>query len=341
LPKALSRPMKPKLASAAAAPDSAHASAVRVLTLEADSIRALADSLDGTFSAAVDRLARASAREGGGRVIVSGMGKSGHIARKIAATMASTGTPAQFVHPAEASHGDLGMITASDAVLCLSNSGETPELNDLVAHAKRFDIPLIAIIGREGSTLAQAADIALILPKTPEACPLGLAPTTSTTMMLALGDALAVALLERKGFTAEDFQVLHPGGKLGKALIKVSDIMHVGDEVPLVRLGTGMRDAILTMTAKTFGCVGIVDEHHNLVGIITDGDLRRHIDGNLFGQIVDEVMTRSPKAIRPQALAAEALGRMRASKVTALFVVADGRPIGIVRIHDMLRAGVV
>jgi arabinose-5-phosphate isomerase len=326
--------MKPKLASAA--PDAAHASAVRVLTLEADSIRDLAASLDGTFSAAVDRLAKV-----GGRVIVSGMGKSGHVARKIAATMASTGTPAQFVHPAEASHGDLGMITATDALLCLSNSGETPELNDLVAHAKRFDIPLIAIVGRAGSTLAQAADIALILPKTPEACPLGLAPTTSTTMMLALGDALAVALLERKGFTAEDFQVLHPGGKLGKLLIKVSDIMHVGDEVPLVPLGTGMREAILTMTAKTFGCVGIADGSGNLVGIITDGDLRRHIDGDLFAHTVDDVMTRSPKAIRPQALAAEALGRMKASKVTALFVVADGRPIGIVRIHDMLRAGVV
>jgi arabinose-5-phosphate isomerase len=332
--------MKPKLAPAAA-PDTDRASAIRVLNLEADSIRALAESLDGAFSAAVDRLARLAAREGGGRVIVSGMGKSGHIARKIAATMASTGTPAQFVHPAEASHGDLGMITATDAVLCLSNSGETPELNDLVAHAKRFDIPLIAIVGREGSSLGQAADIALILPKTPEACPLGLAPTTSTTMMLALGDALAVALLERKGFTAEDFQVLHPGGKLGKALIKVSDIMHVGDEVPVVQLGTGMREAVLTMTAKTFGCVGIVDGDGNLAGIITDGDLRRHIDDDLFAHKVDDVMTRAPKAIRPQALAAEALGRMKASKVTALFVVADGRPIGIVRIHDMLRAGVV
>ena len=332
--------MKPKLAPAAA-PDTARASAIRVLTLEADSIRALAELLDGAFSAAVDRLAQVSARQGGGRVIVSGMGKSGHVARKIAATMASTGTPAQFVHPAEASHGDLGMITATDAVLCLSNSGETPELNDLVAHAKRFDIPLIAIVGRDGSSLGQAADIALVLPKTPEACPLGLAPTTSTTMMLALGDALAVALLERKGFTAEDFQVLHPGGKLGKALIKVSDIMHVGDEVPLVPLGTGMRDAVLTMTAKTFGCVGIADGDGKLVGIITDGDLRRHIDDDLFAHSVDDVMTRAPKAIRPQALAAEALGRMKASKVTALFVVADGRPIGIVRIHDMLRAGVV
>ena len=333
--------MTSKLARAAAAADPALASAVRVLTLEADSIRALADSLNGAFTAAIDRLEKLSVGKTGGRVIVSGMGKSGHIARKIAATMASTGTPSQFVHPAEASHGDLGMITESDAVICLSNSGETPELNDLVAHAKRFEIPLIAIIGRADSTLAQAADIALILPKAPEACPLGLAPTTSTTMMLALGDALAVALLERRGFTAEDFQVLHPGGKLGKALIKVSDIMHIGEEVPLVPLGTGMRDAILVMTAKTFGCVGIADRAGKLTGVITDGDLRRHIDGDLFAQTVDQVMTRAPKTIRPNALAAEALGRMKASKVTALFVVAEGRPLGILRIHDILRAGVV
>ena len=333
--------MTSKLARAAAAADPALTSAIRVLTLEADSIRALADSLDGAFTAAVDRLERLSTRQSGGRVIVSGMGKSGHIGRKIAATMASTGTPAQYVHPAEASHGDLGMITAADVVVCLSNSGETPELNDLVAHAKRFEIPLIAIVGRADSTLAQAADVALVLPKAPEACPLGLAPTTSTAMMLALGDALAVALLERKGFTAEDFQVLHPGGKLGKALIKVSDIMHTGGEVPLVAPGTGMRDAVLVMTAKTFGCVGIADGDGKLVGVITDGDLRRHIDGDLFSQTVDDVMTRAPKTIRPNALAAEALGRMKASKVTALFVVAEGKVLGILRIHDILRAGVV
>lgn len=333
--------MKPKLAPSADSADAARRSAVRVLTLEADAIRALADSLDGTFSAAVDLLERVSSRQTGGRVIVSGMGKSGHVARKIAATLASTGTPAQFVHPAEASHGDLGMITPADSVLCLSNSGETPELSDLVAHAKRFSIPLIAIVGRAGSTLAQAADVFLLLPATAEACPLGLAPTSSTTMMLALGDALAVALLERKGFTADDFQVLHPGGKLGKSLIKVSDIMHTGSEVPLVPLGTYMREAVLTMTAKTFGCVGITDADGRLVGIITDGDLRRHIDNDLFAHKVEEVMTRSPKSIRPQALAAEALGQMKANKVTALFVVADGAPLGIVRIHDILRAGVV
>ncbi|HEX6978665.1 MAG TPA: KpsF/GutQ family sugar-phosphate isomerase [Alphaproteobacteria bacterium] len=324
----------------ASADQAACASAVRVLKLEADGIRALAETLDGNFSRAVEILEKVHARQAGGRVVVSGMGKSGHIARKIAATFASTGTPAQFVHPAEASHGDLGMITAADAVLCLSNSGETPELADLIAHAKRFAVPLIGVVGRAGSTLAQAADVALLLPPAPEACPLGLAPTTSTTMMLALGDALAVALLERRGFTPEQFQVLHPGGRLGKALIKVSDIMHTGDAVPLVAAGTGMREALLVMTAKTFGCVGIV-AGDRLVGVITDGDLRRHINDDLLNRTVDEVMTPNPKTIRPQALAAEALGQMNASKITALFVIEDGRPTGIVRMHDILRAGVV
>jgi arabinose-5-phosphate isomerase len=314
--------------------------ALRVLALEADGIRTLAGSLDGSFSLAVEILAKVGRPGSGGRVVVSGMGKSGHIARKIAATLASTGTPAQFVHPAEASHGDLGMITAMDAVLCLSNSGETPELGDLVAHAKRFDVPLIGIVGRAGSTLAQAANVALVLPPVPEACPLGLAPMTSTTVMLALGDALAAALLERKGFTPEQFQVLHPGGKLGKALIKVGDIMHTGDDVPLLRLGTAMREAILTMSAKGFGCVGIVDAADTLVGIITDGDLRRHIDDDILARTVDEVMTRMPKTIRPQALAAEALGQMNANKITALFVTEDSRLKGIVRVHDILRAGV-
>lgn len=329
--------------AAASAPDgdADRACAQRVLTLEADGIRALARALDGAFTKAVDVLHRISSGQSAGRVIVSGMGKSGHVGRKIAATLASTGTPAQFVHPAEASHGDLGMITRSDAVLCLSNSGETPELADLIAHAKRFAIPLIAIIGRARSTLAQAADAALLLPSVPEACPLGLAPTTSTTMMLALGDALAVALLERKGFTPEQFQVLHPGGRLGKGLIKVAEVMHTGDAVPLAAQGSGMREALLVMTAKTFGCVGIVDGAGRLIGVITDGDLRRHIDDDLFNRRVDDVMTRAPKTIRPNALAAEALGQMNAKKVTALFVIEDGRPIGIVRLHDILRAGVL
>jgi arabinose-5-phosphate isomerase len=232
------------------------------------------------------------------------------------------------------------MITRQDAVLALSNSGETPELKDLLAHCKRFGIPLVAIVGRNGSTLDQAADVTLLLPPAPEACPLGLAPTTSTTVMLALGDAIAVALLERKGFTSDDFQVLHPGGKLGKTLIKVRDVMHGGDSLPVVPSGTFMREALLVMSAKSWGTVGILDTAGKLMGVITDGDLRRHIDDNLLRRTVDDVMTRNPKTIRPNAFAAEAIGEMNAKKVTALFVVEDQRPIGIIRIHEILRAGV-
>jgi arabinose-5-phosphate isomerase len=330
-----SRPMAPTACPAPDSLDRDRQAALRVLTLEAEAIQALAKGLGPDFPKALDLLQAAT-----GRVIVSGMGKSGHVARKIAATLSSTGTPALFVHPAEASHGDLGMITRQDALLALSNSGETPELKDLIAHCKRFSIPLVAIVGRDGTTLDQAADVTLLLPTTPEACPLGLAPTTSTTVMLALGDAIAVALLERKGFTSDDFQVLHPGGKLGKTLIKVRDVMHSGDAVPLVATGTAMREALLVMTAKTWGTVGILDTEGKLIGIITDGDLRRHIDDNLFQRSVDDVMTRNPKTIRPNALAAEALGQMNAKKVTALFVVEDQRPIGIIRIHEILRAGV-
>lgn len=335
VPKSPLRPTVPAAHSAADNPDRDRQVAQRVLTLEAEAIQALAQGLGASFPRALDLLHSVRSR-----VIVSGMGKSGHIARKIASTLASTGTPALFVHPAEASHGDLGMITRDDAVVALSNSGETPELKDLIAHCKRFAIPLVAIVGRANSTLDQAADVTLLLPPAPEACPLGLAPTTSTTVMLALGDAIAVALLERKGFTSDDFQVLHPGGKLGKTLIKVHDVMHSGDAVPLVPTGAGMREALLVMSAKTWGTVGILDAAGKLIGIITDGDLRRHIDDNLFQRSVDDVMTRNPKTIRPNALAAEALGQMNAKKVTALFVVEDQRPIGIIRIHEILRAGV-
>lgn len=313
----------------------------QVLTLEAEGIATLSRTLDGAFSAALDLLERVSRDGKGGRVIVTGMGKSGHVGRKIAATLASTGTPAQFVHPAEASHGDLGMITVADAVLALSNSGETAELADLIAHAKRFSIPLVAIVGRAGSTLDEAADVTLLLPAQPEACPMGLAPTTSTAMMLALGDALAVALLKRKGFGSDEFRVLHPGGQLAKRLVKVSELMHVGDEMPLAPLGGSMREALLVMTAKTFGCVGIVDRAGRLAGIITDGDLRRHMGGNLLDRKVDDVMTRNPKSIRPGALAAEAAGQMNAQKITMLFVVEGGRPLGIIRMHDILRAAVL
>jgi arabinose-5-phosphate isomerase len=318
------------------ASDNAVAVARRVLRTEIAGLSALIDSLDRRFAEAVDLLAATK-----GRITVTGMGKSGHIAHKIAATFASTGTPAQFVHPAEASHGDLGMIALGDAVLALSNSGDTSELSDIVAHTRRFRIPTVAMTRREASALAEAADIALVLPASDEACPMGLAPTTSTTMMLALGDALAMALLERKGFSTADFQRLHPGGQLGRQLLTVNDIMHRGDAMPLVAVGTGMADAILVMTAKTFGCVGVIDATKKLAGIITDGDLRRHMGEALLRSNVEKVMTKQPKTIRPQALAAEALGVMNQQSITSLFAVdAERRPLGIVRIHDCLRAGI-
>ena len=311
------------------------ASARRVLELESAGINALMRSLDDRFANALDLLAAAS-----GRVIVTGMGKSGHVARKLAATLASTGTPAMFVHPAEASHGDLGMITGNDAVIAFSNSGETPELADLVTYAARFDIPLIGITGRAGSTLAEAADVTLLLPETPEACPMGLAPTTSTTVMLALGDALAVALLERKGFSADDFHILHPGGKLGRRLLRVSNIMHAGEAVPLIDEHAPMTEALIRMTAKSFGCVGITNAAGNLLGVVTDGDLRRHMGDNLLNMTTGAVMTAAPKTIRPDALASEALGYMNTLSITCLFVVDKDKPVGIVHVHDCLRAGV-
>ncbi len=311
------------------------ASARRVLRLEAAGIDALAKSLDVSFTRALQLLERVT-----GRVIVTGMGKSGHIARKIAATIASTGTPASFVHPGEASHGDLGMVTEHDAVIALSNSGETAELADLVTYAKRFEIPLIGITGSGASTLAGAADVALVLPDSREACPMGLAPTTSTTVMLALGDAIAVALLERKGFSADDFHLLHPGGKLGRMLLRVRAIMHSDDAVPIAPREMAMSEALLIMTAKSFGCVGIIDDTGRLQGIVTDGDLRRHMSDNLLSLTAGEVMTPRPRTISPDALASEALGVMNSRSITNLFVVEDGRPVGIIHVHDCLRAGV-
>ncbi len=312
------------------------AAARRVLELGAQALRDLFDALDGNFLAAVDLLQRVS-----GRVIVTGMGKSGHIGRKIAATLASTGTPAQSVHPAEASHGDLGMIGRNDAVLALSFSGETAELGDLINYAARFKIPLIGMTGNPRSTLAQASTVALSLPPVTEACPLGLAPTTSTTAMLALGDALAVALLERRGFTSIDFQVLHPGGKLGKRLLRVSDLMHAGDEIPVCGLRTPMSQALLEMTAKRLGCVCILDDAGQPLGIVTDGDLRRHMSDDLPRRLVQDVMTRNPRSIRPQALAAEAVALMNeGNPITSLLVVEDGKLVGMLHLHDCLRAGV-
>ena len=309
-----------------------------VLGGEASALRALAAGLDDRFARAVDLLVAAT-----GRVVVSGMGKSGHGARKIAATFASTGTPALFVHPAEASHGDLGMVVPGDAVLALSNSGETPELADLVSHARRFGLPLVAICGRAQSTLAAAADASLLLPAVPEVCPMGLAPTTSTTMQIALGDALAVALLTRRGFDASDFGRIHPGGRLGARLRRVSDLMHAGEAIPLAAPTETMDRALLVMTGAGFGCLGVIGDDGRLCGIVTDGDLRRAMGPKLLASRVAEVMTPAPRTIGADALAADALRAMEGPPrpITALFV-ADGagRPIGLLHIHDLLRAGV-
>ena len=313
-------------------------SARRTVGTQAAALEALAGTLDGAFTKAVEAL-----RHVEGRVIVTGMGKSGHIGRKIAATLASTGTPAFFVHPAEASHGDLGMITPKDTVLALSKSGESAELADLIEFTRRFSIPLISMTTGTENALARAADVALDLPDAPEACPNGLAPTTSTTLALVLGDALAVALLEDRGFTAQDFSQFHPGGKLGARLLKVEDLMHGKEELPLTAPDTKMADALITMTEGTFGCVGVTDARGALIGIVTDGDLRRKMSAELLTRSVEDVMTRDPRTIAPGALAAEALSlmTMRTPKITGLFVVEGGRPVGILHIHDLLRAGVV
>lgn len=312
------------------------ASAKQVLKLEAEGLLALSDSLGEEFHEAVSVLAQAQ-----GRVIVTGMGKSGHIGRKIAATLASTGTPAFFVHPGEASHGDLGMVTPSDVIIGLSNSGETSELSDFIAYSRRFGINLISITSRAESTLAEAADVSLVLPKVQEACPLGLAPTTSTTLTLALGDCLAVALLERRGFSADDFQQFHPGGSLGNQLLKVKDLMHTNEALPLVRPTTLMSDTLLEMTAKHFGCAAVVDNDLKLLGIITDGDLRRHMTDDFVKKKAGDIMTVGPKTISANALAVEALSIMNNKNITSLFVLqGDETVVGIVHIHDCLRAGI-
>ena len=307
----------------------------RVLKLETEGLHALSDSLDQTFTMTLNLLSSMQ-----GRAVVTGMGKSGHVAHKIASTMASTGTPAFYVHPGEASHGDLGMITKGDVVVALSLSGETAELADLVAYTKRFEIPLVGITGSGSSALANSANISLVLPDLIEACPMGLAPTTSTTMMLALGDAIAVALLEEKGFSADDFHVFHPGGRLGDQLQKVSDVMHTGDELPLVPSDMVMSEAILVMTARSFGCLGVIASNGSLKGIITDGDLRRNMDTDLMSKETSQVMTVGGSFIRPDALVSEALRLMNTKSITTLFVVEEHIPIGILHIHDCLRAGV-
>jgi arabinose-5-phosphate isomerase len=333
---------KPLVATPSAADDANAAvqSALRTLEAGSSGIAEIATALQGplgtAFTATVDLI-----RQAKGRVIVSGLGKSGHVARKIAATLASTGTPAFFVHAAEAGHGDLGMITTDDVIIALSWSGEQPEMKNLVNYSARFAIPMIALTSNADSSLGQAARIVLELPKTREACPHNLAPTTSTLMQAAIGDALAIALLEGRGFTALEFANFHPGGKLGAMLKHTSDLMQSGDALPSKPLGTVISEALIEMSAKGFGCVCIVDPRGQLAGIITDGDLRRQMRPDLLTALVDDIMTRNPKTISRDSLASEAVELLNAAKITMLVVTEAGKPVGILHLHDLLRAGVM
>lgn len=308
--------------------------AARVIGLEAKALKKLEKNLPSDLALIVEKIIDLH-----GRVIVSGVGKSGHVGCKIAATLASTGTPSSFIHPTEASHGDLGMITSQDLCLLISNSGETTELRDIVNHTRRFGIPLAAISSNPKSTLMKTADYKLTLISAPEACPIGLAPTTSTTLTLALGDALAVALMERRRFGAADFKMFHPGGKLGAQLASVSQLMHTGEAIPIVQETTSMQDTLIEMTSKGFG-IAAVTRSGSLIGVITDGDLRRHMD-NLMNATAGKVASLNPITIRSEMLAAEALRIMNANKISAMFSIDDARnPIGILHIHDLLRSGV-
>jgi len=309
----------------------------RVLDVEMEGLRRLQASIGTEFAAIVEKVGTMK-----GRLICAGVGKSGHVARKITATLASTGTPSQFIHPTEASHGDMGMIGTDDILLILSKSGEVPELSDMIAYGKRFKIPIIAMTANAESVLGKAGDYLMLLPEAPEACGETRAPTTSTTMQIAYGDALAVALLERRGFTASDFRVYHPGGKLGAMLKSVADLMHKDDELPLVRPTTPMMEALLIMTAKRFGCTGVIDGQDRLVGIVTDGDVRRRAGADFAHLKVVDVMTVSPMVVSPHALAAEALAELNQSGRSVVFAVDEQeRPVGILHLHDLLRAGVM
>lgn len=312
-------------------------SAKRTIDKEIEALRIMEDELNGNLSKALDIMQNIK-----GRVIITGMGKSGHVGSKIAATMASTGTPSFFVHPGEASHGDLGMLTQEDCVIAISNSGETRELSDILIYCKRYGIPLISVTKNPDSALGQAGNVLLKLPDDGEACPLGLAPTSSTTATMVMGDILAVALLERKGFTKTDFKQRHPGGKLGSFLKKVSDLMHKGNEMPLVKEDASMQEALLMMTSKMLGCVGVIAPDGSLKGIITDGDLRRCMSPDVLSKKVIDIMTPNPKTIVPDVLAVEALNTMNntGKGITQLFVMQDNKPVGIIHLHDCLRAGV-
>ena len=315
------------------------ASARKVIEIEQHGLKLLHDGIDDAFVRAVNLILETK-----GRVIISGMGKSGHIGQKIAATLASTGTPSFFIHPAEASHGDLGMLTKNDTLITISNSGESREMGDIISFSRRFSIPMIAITGCATSSMARAADIVLLIPnkeQAPEACPLGLAPTTSTTTTLALGDALAVALLEMRGFTREQFRDRHPGGKLGNVLMRVTDVMAKGSDMPIVKPDMMMADALVVMTEKSLGCLGVVDDEGILIGVITDGDLRRHMTADIIVRSAGDIMTKNPKTIPPDMLGSEAVGLMNKAKITNVFVVdPEGKPLGLLHLHHLLQAGV-
>lgn len=317
-------------------------SAKRVIETEICGLRLMQNDFGDAFVQAVEMICPIKNTKG--RVVISGMGKSGHIGQKMAATFASTGTPSFFVHPSEASHGDLGMLTADDLLITISNSGESREMGDIISFSRRYGIPMIAITSNPTSSMAQAADLTLIIPdkkQAPEACPLGLAPTTSTTLTLAMGDALAVALIEKRGFTMQDFKDHHPGGKLGNVLLKVADIMATGESIPLIGPDEKMSDALVVMTAKSQGCLGVVGKDGKLIGVITDGDLRRHMSVDLISRTVKEIMTQHPKTIVPNMLGVEAVAYMNANKITNVFVVnADGEPVGLLHVHHLLQAGI-
>ena len=325
---------------APASDDGTRASVLRTLDVEAKGLNALRESVEQELGSGLVEAVQLI-KGAKGRVIVAGIGKSGHVGQKIAATFASTGTPAFFVHPTEAAHGDLGMITGDDVILAISWSGETAELKGIITYARRFAVPLISMTSNRSSALGAQSDVVLELPRATEACPHGLAPTTSTTMQLALGDCLAVALLEAKGFTAHDFKTFHPGGSLGASLKYVTDVMHQGDALPLVGAEEVMSEALMIMTSKSFGCVGIVDDKGVLIGVVTDGDLRRHMGKDLLTIPTRDIMTKNPKTAPATLLASAALELINASRITALFVVDDGKPVGIVHVHDLLRAGIV
>ena len=309
--------------------------AKQVLLIEATGLTKLSESLDKSLTNAISVIQNIT-----GRVIVTGMGKSGHVAKKIAATLASTGKPSFFIHPGEASHGDIGMINKDDAVLALSNSGETPELKDIISYTRRFKIPLICITSQSKSTIATVSDVNLILPLAEEACFIGLAPTTSTTMMMAYGDVLAVVLMKRQGFTSEDFKLRHPGGQLGQNLLKVSEIMHTGDTLPFALETDPMTEVLAEMTEKNFGCIGIINKNSGLLGIITDGDLRRHMTKGILNLTAADIMNSQVKTIRPHALASEALKIMNDEKITGIFVLEEQKIMGLLHVHDCLRAGI-